>query len=84
MHIDEEVFVETGVFRTAVHVTSERGMLVLSGPPASGKSCLAHAVLRHHQASGFTPLVLHRSRPPPLTVLWRLCECVCVCVCVCV
>ena len=51
---------ETASFREALEATARSGLLVLTGPPGSGKSCMGHALLRHYQAQGYTPLVLHR------------------------
>ncbi|KAL8584987.1 hypothetical protein ACOMHN_043623 [Nucella lapillus] len=57
---DEAVFVDTWAYRAALQQVSEGGVLVLRGPPGSGKTCTAHALLRHFKAEGYTPLVLHR------------------------
>ncbi|XP_070185256.1 ankyrin repeat and KH domain-containing protein 1-like isoform X2 [Littorina saxatilis] len=51
---------KTPSFREALQHMSSSGMLVISGPPGSGKSCISHALLRHYEARGFTPLILHR------------------------
>ncbi|XP_076459594.1 uncharacterized protein LOC143292853 [Babylonia areolata] len=58
--MDQKVFVETWAFRTALQRVTSTGLLLVTGPPDCGKTCLAHALLRHHKALGYTPLVLHR------------------------
>jgi energy-coupling factor transporter ATP-binding protein EcfA2 len=60
MNEETDVFVETTAFHKAVSQLDQHSLLLLQGPSASGKSTLVRALLRHFQAKGFTPLVLHR------------------------
>ena len=54
-----EVFVVTELYRRGLQGLSSSGVLVISGPPGSGKSCLAHALLRHHaDHDDHTPLIV--------------------------
>ncbi|XP_070206581.1 uncharacterized protein [Littorina saxatilis] len=58
--LDEQLFVQTSSFNTAMDHLQQKGLLLIQGPPGSGKSALGHALLRHYEGQEYTPLVLHR------------------------
>ena len=56
---DEHLFVETQAFNKAVHSLTQNGLVLLTGPPGSGKSTTARGLLRHFERQDhFTPLIL--------------------------
>nr|KAG5693971.1 hypothetical protein BaRGS_002269 [Batillaria attramentaria] len=57
---DSDLFVKTENYRSASRLLEQGGILVITGPRGSGKSCLGHALLRYFHTLDYTPLVLRR------------------------
>ncbi|KAK7479532.1 hypothetical protein BaRGS_00029249, partial [Batillaria attramentaria] len=55
---DSGLFVETENYCSASRLLEQGGILVITGPRGSGKSCLGHALLRYFHTLDYTPLVL--------------------------
>ena len=53
-----EVFVATESYRLGLQRLSSGRVLLITGPPDSGKSCLAHALLQHFADRGYAPLIV--------------------------
>ena len=53
-------YVHTEILEEAVDVLEEQGLVVLCGPPGTGKTTLAKAILRRFRDKGFTPYVLSK------------------------
>nr|KAG5693975.1 hypothetical protein BaRGS_002273 [Batillaria attramentaria] len=59
---DSGLFVETENYCSASRLLEQGGILVITGPRGSGKSCLGHALLRYFHTLDYTPLVLRRKQ----------------------
>ncbi|XP_076452882.1 uncharacterized protein LOC143288368 [Babylonia areolata] len=54
-----ELFVETSSYQQAVDAIAKEGLVLITGPPGSGKAEMARAVLHHYKGQGCTPLIFH-------------------------
>ena len=53
-----EVFTPTVAYHRAVDLLNEFRIVVIRGPPVSGKTAIGHALLRHFEGKGHSPLAL--------------------------
>ena len=54
----KDVFSPTKSYHKAVDLLNEFRVIVIRGPPVSGKTAIGHALLRHFEGKGHSPLVL--------------------------
>ena len=54
----KDVFSPTKSYNKAVDLLNEFRVIVIRGPPVSGKTAVGHALLRHFEDKGHSPLVL--------------------------